>query len=598
MKNKFTILLCALLVWSCTKESETETYTDSPLNITFTSDITTRANTLGFELNDIISVAAFSETAAISTNTLYNYDGAIFSSTTPIEYEDSDQELSFYAVYPSQESSSIMEFDFEIATDQRVSDGYEMSDLLTSTTSPTTERQPELQFYHRMSNIIINIISDDDFSDAVLTFNALNNVECNLNESTFESTGSSTTIYATTNGSTGFKAILAPQTIDANTEFATLTIGDNVYTWTLIEEFALTTGHQYICNWDVVTNDVSLTGIILDWGASDDESLGSDISYTRLSDYSATSYPTDTDEWIIYDMYTNTDDFAGLRDALNAVSYTNRKISIGFNNLVYMPSSAFYESSHKTTCLTRLTLPNVTVIDSKAFYDCTALATLNTTKLISIESSAFYGCTALTTLSAPDLVSIESQAFYNCSSLTTLTLSNVLSVGYQAFAYCTSIESLTFESLETADNYCFAYITNMKSISLPSATYLGGYVFRECTSLQEINIPNVTTIKCTVNYSTFCNCTSLTAISIPRLTSISGNSYSSNCQIFSGCTNLIDISLATESMLTEAYYIWGELPTSIATLTLGSQNAYLVDGNTFTDTKGTSTTFYKIIIED
>lgn len=131
-----------------------------------------------------------------------------------------------------------MSFNFEIAADQSVEDAFEMSDLLVSVSAPTTERQPELLFNHVMSSVVVNIISDESFDDAVLTLQAINNATCNLSAQTYTATGSSTTIAAAKNAELGLKAIVAPQTIAANTPFATLTVGGRSYEWTTLEDMA------------------------------------------------------------------------------------------------------------------------------------------------------------------------------------------------------------------------------------------------------------------------------------------------------------------------------------------------------------------------
>lgn len=557
------------MLFSCTENTNiNNNSTDESSKVTFTSDLVTRVDAAGFELNDVISVAAYNGTSALTTNTAYKYDGAIFTSDSPIEYENSDQQLSFYAVYPEQ-AGSIMSFDFEVAADQRDNNTYEMCDLLTSSISSTQERQPQLSFYHRMSSVVINVISDDDFSSAVLTFNAKTTTECNLSDATFSATGSATTIYAADNSNIGFKAIVAPQTIDANSEFAVLTIEDKVYTWTLIEDLDLGSGRQYIYNWDVATNNVSLTGVINDWGESEGET-GSDVAYTRLNDYSSTSYPTDTDEWIIYDMYANATDFAGLRDALNTVSqWGNREISIGFTNLTSIPSSALYESSHSTTALTRLSLPCVTRISYRAFYYCTNLETLST----------------------PELIYIEDDAFYGCSSLTSLNLSKVLSIGGDTFRNCTSLESLTFESIESIASQGLCGISNLKSVSLPVTTTLNGSAMSSCTSLQSVDIPNVSY----VGSSCFSSCSLLQSISIPKATYVGTNA-------FYNCDRLEHLSIATESVLTQFSYTFSSQDVSTMTLTIGSANSHLIDGNTFKAPNGSGGyveyTFYKINVVD
>ncbi|MFI3292977.1 MAG: fimbrillin family protein [Rikenellaceae bacterium] len=136
MKKYLTLSLCSLLLWSCAKDSETINTSADSRSVTFTSEITTRVSSTGFDYSDAISVAAYSGTTALYANTLYTYNGMVFTSSDPIIYETDDQELSFLAVYPAQEGS-ITNFDFEIATDQRSDDSYELSDLLTSSISAT-----------------------------------------------------------------------------------------------------------------------------------------------------------------------------------------------------------------------------------------------------------------------------------------------------------------------------------------------------------------------------------------------------------------------------------------------------------------------------
>lgn len=365
----------------------------------------------------------------------------------------------------------------------------------------------------------------------------MNNAECNLSDSTFEGKGDNTTIYAATNSIIGFQAIIAPQTIATNTTFATLTIGGEVYTWTTLEELSFSTGRQYIYNWDVTTNDVTLIGLINDWGETDDEETGSDVAYTRLSDYSSTSYPTDTDEWYIYYIYPNSDDFAGLRDALNTVSSeSDREISIGFTNLQSVPEYAFYTSSSYTKkCLTRVSLPCATRIGSNAFRYCTGLKTLSTPKVTYIETYAFESCSSLISLDFSEVLTIESYAFQSCSSLGSLDsieLPKVLSIGSSAFNSCTSIGSITAESIITVGGMAFYNIPNLKTLSLPNATTIsdgsGSYArqgcIEGCSSLQDVYIPEVTYVG---SYA-FEGCGALQTLSIPKLTYI-GNFAFEDC---------------------------------------------------------------------
>ncbi len=567
---------------SCSTDSETVNPSDSSAIVTFKSDISTRVDFGGFEQGDIISVAAYSGSTALTTNTLYEYNNyLIFESETPIEYESADQELTFTAIYPSREGS-IMSFDFEAAVDQSVDDAYEMSDLLVSKSEPTTERQPELLFNHVMSNVVINIISSESFDDATMTLQAINTATCNLSAETYVAKGSSTTITAAVNSGVGLKAIVAPQTIAANTTFATLTVNGKVYTWTTLEEMTFESGRQYSFNWDLAINEVSATGIINGWGDSTSDA-GTDIAYTRLSDYSATSYPESAETWVIYDIYASTDNFDGLQAALNAVSGSTtdtREISLEFPNLLQVPSDALESStstssSVKTTCLKRVSLPKATLIKYDAFRYCQYLETLIT----------------------PELTVIESYAFGDCSALNAIDVSKVISVGDSAFYYCNTILSITFDSLVDVGSYAFRGMSNLVSISLPKAEVLGSNALYSCTNLLYVDIPNVRTI----DERTFGSCSSLISISIPKLSNAYGSSNVSY-QIFGSCGNMRYMTISTEATLNSCRYLFAGLTTSLITLTVGKENAAYVNGDVFTtfDTSGNTTdyTFYEIIIED
>ena len=79
----------------------------------------------------------------------------------------------------------------------------------------------------------------------------------------------------------------------------------------------------------------------------------------------------------------------------------------------------------------------VTVINSRAFYDCSFITKITLPDTIKeIGSSAFWNCRGLTSVTIPDsVVSIGGHAFYGCSGLTSITIPHsVTSIGYSAFA--------------------------------------------------------------------------------------------------------------------------------------------------------------------
>lgn len=464
-----------------------------------------------------------------------------------------------------------------------------MSDLLVSIIDSTQERQPELIFDHVMSNVVVNIISIDSFDGAELTLNALNNAICNLSTQSYISKGSTTTINAATVDGLGLKAIVAPQSIAANTVFATLTVGERVYNWTLLDTLTFESGRQYSFNWDLAINEVVPIGIINGWGDSAND-VGTDIAYTRLSDYSATSYPETAETWVIYDVYANTDNFEGLQAALNAISGSildTREISIEFPNLINVPSSALYSDNSssssitRSTCLKRISLPSATIISSSAFYNCTTLESISSPELISIKDNAFYGCSSLSSIDLPKVIYIGTSAFYGCTSILTLMAESIVHVGDEAFKGMHNLVSI--------------YLPNAQTLG--SGSSLGVGSFNSCYNLIDIYIPKVTTI----TGPTFASCSSLTSISIPNLTTAS-SSTNAGYGTFSYCTNIRYMTIATESILESLIYFFYNVSTQYITLTIGKEHADYVNGNILTTytASGSTTdyTFYEIIIAD
>ncbi|MFR9649991.1 MAG: fimbrillin family protein [Rikenellaceae bacterium] len=457
-----------------------------------------------------------------------------------------------------------MSFNFEVIADQRVDDAYEKSDLLVAVSGVTSDRQPELIFDHVMSNVVISIISDDGYEDATLTLNALNNATCNLSTQTYTATGSTTTITAMKDVDTKYKSIIVPQEISANTLFATLTVGENVYEWTTLEAMAFESGYQYSYVWDLDINNFTPEGIINGWEGAEGE-VSTDIIYSRLDDYNATSYPSTATTWVIYDVYASTDGFDGLQAALNAISVSEvdtRNISLEFPNLVSVPSSAL--SSNTNSSSVSSTLPQ-----------STCLVSISLPSATSIGSSAFSYCTSLSNVYLPKVVSVGSDAFYHCSSLLELTLESIVSVGEESLSY----------------------ITNLVSVSLPNATILEGSSLEHCSNLANIYIPNVTTL----GNKVFNGCSSINTLSIPKFTTTTASG--TNAVFYSGVGNLRSITLATESKIVGCNDLFAGLTTAYITLTIGKDNMEHVNGNVFTVFSSTSSTirdctFYEIIVTD
>ena len=256
----FLVLLCPLLVVSCGKELLTADPESHPEDlICFTGAIgpSTRATDSDFESGDAIGVFAVEKTASNpngllqssnhADNVKYTYSGGMFKgSTTSIKQITSQTQMFYKAVYPYSTGLK-NEFTFTVGTDQSTSSKYTRSDLMTAETGATTSVTPELTFNHKLCNVIVSVCYEEKPSGtANLSFiNVKSKVKVNLNEDSFNATGSTTTIKAMPYGTNGFRLVLPPQTILKGTELVRFALGSKTYTLSTDNDLSLKSGFQY-----------------------------------------------------------------------------------------------------------------------------------------------------------------------------------------------------------------------------------------------------------------------------------------------------------------------------------------------------------------
>ncbi len=271
--KKILLLLasCAILFSSC-KDTSTEVQDqdqdldESVLEVTFKGEITsdTRVTDNLFDSNNEIYVTAFDGESIFADKVSYVYDGAIFSSTTPITYDSESQNLSFITAYPAVDNLA-KSFTFKVLEDQNSGDNYEMSDLLIATKDAAYDLCPTLTFNYILSNFAINI-SDDAFKGGVLTVYAIGEAIIDIENQTCTAvTGaSSMAITAATDGTT-YKAILSPQVINEGDMIATYKLNGITYTWYADDNMTIEPGFNYIFSWDVENIYVELLSTINNW---------------------------------------------------------------------------------------------------------------------------------------------------------------------------------------------------------------------------------------------------------------------------------------------------------------------------------------------
>lgn len=259
--------------------------------------------------------------------------------------------------------------------------------------------------------------------------------------------------------------------------------------------------------------------------------------------------------------------------------------------------------------LSSASFPVATLIDEYAFYDCGSLSSVSFPVGDTINKHAFMNCSSLKSVSFPMVTYINDYGFYNCTSLYSVSFPVVSKIGDAVFYQCTSLYNPEFKVATSVGQYAFYGCTKLSQVKLPVVETLGRSALRSCDNLSTVDYPMLTTI----GAETFLNCTSLSTLELPAVTT-SGSYAFSNCSSltsislpvisvidsysFGGCSSLTQISLATDSQLTSSTMVFNSFSNSAeVTLTLGSTNSSMVNGNVFTDSYGVSTTFLEIVLE-
>lgn len=135
----------------------------------------------------------------------------------------------------------------------------------------------------------------------------------------------------------------------------------------------------------------------------------------------------------------------------------------------------------------------VTVINSRAFYDCSFITKITLPDTIKeIGSSAFGYCTSLQTIEIPTCTRILDSVFIGCTSLKEVTLPDgLISIGNNLFTNCNSLNKVTILSGNVA-RYTFADCANLKEIIVgENVSSVAQGAFEDCTSLQYLTLPRV-----------------------------------------------------------------------------------------------------------
>ncbi len=256
----------------------------------------------------------------------------------------------------------------------------------------------------------------------------------------------------------------------------------------------------------------------------------SDTTETTLAALSASSYPADTNNWIVTDATAETADFAGIKAAIAAAGAEGRTISLVFPNLTTLAASAFINSAY----LNAINLPLVTEISTYAFYNCDGLISAITPEVTTLGASGFAFCELLTAVSMPKLTTAGMSAFKDCYAIETFDLPELTEVAIFMFANCEAVVELSLPKVTYVGASGIKGCVCMTSIDLPEALTVDANGLASNYSLREVTLPQVAVF----GASALSGCTALESASLPAATTLGS-------QVFYNSTKLTSLEIST-----------------------------------------------------
>ena len=262
------ILLGALSVWtlaSCSDEWGDAENTSNEMNrISLSGEIeqvsVSRVNDNGFCNGDVMGVyivdyegnepGTLKNNGNRGDNVRHTFDESAYkwNSAYDLYWKDKTTHIDVYGYYPFASPANVTAYEFEVQKDQNkeaeagTMGGYEASDFLwgkASNVAPTSNVIP-LPLKHRMSSVKITLVEGEGFADgewtglekSVLVKNVKRDAVINLAKGEVVATGSvATTGIIPYEKDDYFRAIVVPQTVSADVELFSLTVGGVPYTF-------------------------------------------------------------------------------------------------------------------------------------------------------------------------------------------------------------------------------------------------------------------------------------------------------------------------------------------------------------------------------
>ena len=502
--------------------------------------IHTKANAAGFVDKDAIGLYAvnYSDNNTLpgtlmasgnqADNVKYIFDEANqkWNPVRAVYYKDVNTNVDLYLTYPYQTSiSDVNAYGFEVQKDQSTAatnyalSGYEASDLLLGKAENITPSETVIpvSLKHTLSAIQVTLKEKDGFevdefealSKSILVTNTTRKATVNLATGEVTAVGGAQVdgivMCPQDNGS--FRAIVIPQTVDANTRLFSITLGGVVYGFSQPNAVQYQPGKQM--NVEINVSKKTPTGEyelelestqIVNWTEDRNTHGGEARQY-----YVATLETPGTLGRVIKNAGKNpnkirnlkvcgpvTDsDFYFMRDSMEILEAVNMKESV-LNTVRTEPRTTFRDQIVRRINDT----PVEKVIPQDAFSQKKSLYYFSfPEETYEIGDNAFNGTGLSGALIIPDNVRIIGGSAFYKTNISSLTLpAGLKEISAYAFYNCTSLSGQLElnESLECIDDSAFDLCSLRGHIRLPAGLkYIGCNAFKGNRFIGDLEIPEL-----------------------------------------------------------------------------------------------------------
>ncbi len=508
----FTLVLMAMSVFSCSKESVKE----------FEEEINRGAVTITAGINnDAKTNTTLGDTSGESTKVYWEEGDSFVLSiggedyTFDIDPAYSNENPSTYATFTCVDAPEtiaagdyVAKYSNATTPTQQAGTKEGLSDYqyMEADIKVDTERNLEdvsIKFYTKVSVVELTL-THDDFKGATVSDVALKNAGDVVAQSL-----QSTSFTGDSDGN-----IVVYFAVPAGKEFTATTItatcDDKAYSATINSALTTVEGKLYQVK-------KSMTGRTVVSSGTCGDDLEWEITYTN-DENSLTLSITGTGD--MYDYSSNSAPWRDYRSKITSVKLPNGLTSIGKN--------AFYKCE-KLASVTFESGSQLKTIVLGAFEECESLTSIQIPASVTeIGNSAFAACSQLSTVTfeaGTQLKTIGSSAFECCSTLTSIIIpASVTEIGVSAFGYCSTLTSINIpDGVTSIGDYAFQACSALTSIEIPAGvTDIGISAFDACRKLASVTFEAGSQLK-TIGYYAFQNCSTLTSIQIPASVTVIGS---------------------------------------------------------------------------